>query len=161
MKGLWVWYGLTMMSTVMRRGWKWNDVMNRKNCMLRDCVMIGDEALVLQIVELRILEYWVEKEENDRGGLRKKRKRGRSEGETMSKEKGLKDRICIFMSYRELVGNIRKAERDGFQNDKFGWNKYLQNAARVIESASGAVRSKSSANDFKHLMIPKDDYEEV
>ena len=79
----------------------------------------------------------------------------------MSKEKGLKDRICIFMSYRELVGNIRKAEKDGFQNDKFGWNKYLQNVARAIKSASGVVRTKSSVNDFKYLIIPKDDFEEV
>ena len=77
MKALWVWYGLTMMSTVMRRGWKWNSVVNRKNCMFRDCVMIGDEALVLQIIELRVFEYWMEKEEKDRGEARQKTKRGR------------------------------------------------------------------------------------
>ena len=57
MKGLWVWYGLTMMSTVMRRSWKWNSVVNRKNSMFHECVMIGDEALMLQIIELRIDEF--------------------------------------------------------------------------------------------------------
>jgi len=30
MKRLWVWYGLTMMTTVMRRGWKWNSVIKKK-----------------------------------------------------------------------------------------------------------------------------------
>ena len=161
MKRLWVWYGLSMMSTVMRRGWKWNSVVDRKNSMFRECVMVGDEALVLQIIELRIEEYWIEKERKDRGDVREKRKRGRTEGEQMSREKSLKDRICIFMGYREVVGNIRKSERDGLQNDKFGWNKFLQNSARAIESASGAIRSKSTANDFRHLMIPRDDFEMV
>ena len=79
----------------------------------------------------------------------------------MSREKSLKDRICIFMGYRDVVGNIRKAERDDCQNDKFGWNKYLQNAYCSIESASGVVRTKSSANDYRNLMIPRDDIEQV
>jgi hypothetical protein len=161
MKRLWVWYGFTLMPTVMRRGWEWNSVVNRKNCLFRDCVLIGDEALVLQIVEIRIKDYWLDKESKKEGeatGI--KRKRGRTEG-AMNKDTSLKDRICIFMGYRDVVGKIRKAEKDGFQNDKFGWNKYLQNAARVIESASGAGRSKSSANDFRHLMIPGDDIEQV
>jgi hypothetical protein len=77
-KQLWVWYGLEMMVAVARKDWTWHKRINRKTRLFSDCVVVGDEALALQIISMRGHKYIKERDEaetEERGITRRKKKR--------------------------------------------------------------------------------------
>jgi hypothetical protein len=52
MRKLWVWYGLELMVEVSRKEWAWRKLINRTTKLFTDCVVVGDEALALQVISL-------------------------------------------------------------------------------------------------------------
>ena len=57
MKKLWVWYGLELLVGVSRKEWPWSHKKDRSTKLLTKCVRVGDEALALEVIELRGCEY--------------------------------------------------------------------------------------------------------
>jgi hypothetical protein len=53
MRDLWEWYGLDVMTAVSRRDWKWSKRSAQLNMLFTECVTEGDEAMAIQILDLR------------------------------------------------------------------------------------------------------------
>lgn len=49
----WLWYALTLLPKVSHRSWSWNDKLVRRSASLHRCVSVSDEALALQVLDLR------------------------------------------------------------------------------------------------------------
>jgi hypothetical protein len=123
-KRLWTWYGLEMMVAVARKDWTWYKRLNRKTRLFSDCVVVGDEALALQIISMRGDKYIKDRNEAETAEEgRTKKKRGRKtaiDGDESTKV--LTKGMDLFLKLRNDVLKIRSATR----NDELGWEKYLR-----------------------------------
>ena len=115
---LWEWYASVVMVRCARKEWPWNKQRVRfDKLMVEDgCVNTGDEALVLQIIEMKG-KIFMELRELKKAGKELDEKKGRD-------GVGMVGRIDIFKKKRKLVVDVR--EKDGGTDDKFGWYKYIQ-----------------------------------
>jgi hypothetical protein len=126
MKKMWVWYGLNLMVGVSRKDWAWSSRENRKTKLFSTCVVVGDEALALQVIVLRAGKYIKDRdteESNTDKSIIAKKKRGRKsyvDGDESTKV--LTGCMSLFLRKREDIIRIRKAT----PNDELGWESYLQ-----------------------------------
>jgi hypothetical protein len=100
MKDLWVWYGLTLLVEVSRKEWKWHKRENRVTKIMSECVVIGDEALALQILMMR-------------GGRYYKLKMRKEEGERLSLKRGRRAFVEGDMTTEVLTERLDLYERMG------------------------------------------------
>jgi hypothetical protein len=126
MKKMWTWYGLNLMVGVSRKDWAWRSRVNRKTRLFSACVVVGDEALALQIIALRANKYIKDRDTEeaitDKSAVLKK-KRGRKSYVTGDEStKVLTGCMSVFLRKREDIIRIRKST----PNDELGWERYLQ-----------------------------------
>lgn len=157
MKSLWRWYASVLLTSVSRKGWSWNNAENRRRRLLRNMVWVGDEALALQILELRGQGYLEEKAKMDEGKL-EKRKMGRKKGK-INPDECLKKRIDLYFDYREKIMEIRKAECKDGKEDCFGWNEYIKKKEKELYEAgkeANVVTKPKQKVGYHSLLMPKD-----
>jgi hypothetical protein len=151
MKELWVWYGLTLMVEVSRKEWAWHKRENRVTKHMSECVVVGDEALALQVVLMRGNMYFsikVRKQEGESMSMKRGR-RAFVEGDVATEV--LTERLDIYERMRGDVGRIRKAS----PNDEYGWERYL----RDIESKQLDGSTSESTAGKRRAEISFDSYE--
>jgi hypothetical protein len=129
-----------------------------------ECVVVGDEALALQVIAMRGEMYIREQEERSKmeGYQLLKRKRGRKSyvnGDESTR--ALTERISTFLRMRSDVVKIRH----GANRDELEWDRYLLNVeVKRLEGDLSQHRSEKrrlKEGGFKSYEIPADDAVEV
>jgi hypothetical protein len=152
MKELWVWYGLSLMVNVCRKEWLWHKSETRKTRLMGECVVIGDEALALQIVSMRGGSYFDLKLKQQCGeDIRSRRGRKTFVKGDVSTQ-ALTERIDLYVKMRCDVSKIRKAT----PNDEYGWDRYLREVE--LEQLNGCT-SESGASGKRKAEIVFDTYD--
>ena len=83
-KEFWAWYGLTLLPKASRREWPWHQEDKRRTKLMNECVSASDEALALQIMELRGDTYLVPRTNKGTQNMPvKKPKKGRKKKEAL------------------------------------------------------------------------------
>jgi len=155
-KKLWSWYALTLMPMVARKDWLWKEERNRCEKTFTECVVVGDEAFALSIIEQKGEEYMVEKMERKNNTYAPKgRGRRRKAGEENEKsEDGIGHRVGTYLKYRDLIVEMRSADPES----KLGWNAYVYEIANEkMEGRRGTKRKGCPLkNGYKNIEIPMD-----
>ena len=167
---LWEWYGLDLMMAVSRSGWPWGLKSTPSEKLMHDCVSEGDEALALQVLNLRGDYYkklYKEGMKQQRG--RKKRHKGKEFC-------ALQEKISIYAQMHAAVKGIRQANktvvtktfRQGYtiqqlkveQYDKLGWCKHLQTKYRQRRAKKASVEIEEDGEDVPYfrMELPIDDF---
>jgi hypothetical protein len=150
MRKLWVWYGLELMVGVSRKEWAWRKLINRTTKLFTDCVVVGDEALALQVISLRAEMYIKEREEKnanaDVGETKKKRGR-KSYVEGDDSTMVLTERMGIFLRMRNDIIKIRRAA----PNDDFGWDRFLRDVEENERTGCTSVNRSGSKSNTKEI----------
>jgi hypothetical protein len=147
MKELWVWYGLSLMVNVCRKEWIWHKGETRKTRLMGECVVVGDEALALQIICMRGASYFDFKLKRQSGEDIRSR-RGRKtfvKGEISTQ--ALTERIDLYVKMRGDVAKIRKAT----PNDEFGWDRYLREVE--IQQLDGCTTETGGSGKRKAAIV--------
>ena len=157
MRDLWEWYGLDLMSNCSRITWDWGVKANRDTKLFSDCVLVGDEALALQVLHLRGKYYQKLYEERKRVGRKNfKQPKGRKKAvEQDDKEfEATQKELGLYRKLYEQVKEIRAANNDGDDTDKFGWGKYLRE--KQWERKKDGSKQSPKKDDYQMMEIPLD-----
>lgn len=162
MKALWRWYALTLLVKVSRSTWPWRDPENRNSKLMSECVSVGDEAVVLTVLQLRAQDYFdLRKGKANANTPTTPKGRGRQKGVVPDPEKNLCDNIDKYMMFREKIESVRIAEKE----DKFGWNAYIcQQACSEYSLFNGTTRrdrSKKRRTVYEKASLPMDSVMEL
>ena len=153
-KDLWVWYGLTMLPRASRREWPWHHEKTRREQLMCDCVSASDEALALQIIELRGCDYLAIREKNSKlekpvdkpKGRKKKRGKKNPDGEIT-----LCDAALVYCHYHKEICDTRRLD----PKDEKGWYGYLR-TCQMGRSAGTEGKGGSDAT-INRMELPVED----
>jgi hypothetical protein len=152
MKELWVWYGLSLMVNVCRKEWLWHKCETRKTRLMGECVVVGDEALALQIIWMRGESYFSLKLKQECGeDIRSRRGRKTFVKGDISTQ-ALTERIDLYVKMRGDVTKIRKTT----PNDELGWDRYLREVE--LKQMEGCT-SETGADGRRKAEIVFDTYD--
>lgn len=137
---LWKWYGLECLRRCSRRDWPWAKDNRRCNQLLSECVNVGDEALLLCILQCKLGAFLKAKQAIENGNYDAK-KRGRKKGSTATatpEELGE-----AYNSFREEVKRVRECETNR------SWDNQLREWAREAMGESAQRRSNYNNMEFE------------
>lgn len=153
LKALWVWYALDVMVAVSRRQWNWSKRSVQMNSLFTECVNEGDEALAIQIINLRG-ELFVEQGKLKRNGRKVALKVGRKNKHDDNFDGGLVGNIQKYVELHQEMKMIRALT----PNDELGWSGYLRDVATNRSKGNSSVVSlaSSKSSGFNSMVLPED-----
>ena len=137
-KDFWVWYGLTLLPKVSHKNWKWKDASIRETVRMYDCVSISDEALAMQVLDLRGSRYMEMRSQKKNGtppvfG----RKSGNTDkggtGAVNTSLMSMTENVARFVEFYGVVKAIKEEQK----NDALGWCSYL--TMKQVEKSGGST----------------------
>ena len=152
---LWEWYATKLLVNVSRKAWDWSTPKIRELKLLvdRGCVTCNDEALLLQIIEMRgasFLKLRAQKKANPNQKVKQNRGR-KKKNDPDSGGGGLVGRYELFQEKLEWVKEVRT--KDGGGQDKFGWYKRIQSIEAAKAAGNVSTGGGFGTSDFEMMEI--------
>ena len=146
MRRLWVWFGLVCLEKASHKHWQWSEKSVRGNLLMNKCVSVSDEALALQILNVRGEGYVNAKKMKDAGETK-------VGGGMRGRDKNLVHNVKLFCWYFEKVAEIRDSPGDN--QDGRGWYSYLRD--KQVELAKPHRMQGGWRGYIDSLELPCDD----
>ena len=139
MREFWVWYGLDCIPKASNALWPWSNKNNRMKKLFNTCVSASDEALALQVLDVRGVKYLGLRSRSEAGAVQEKAKKGKAPG-----EKTMSETTDVYVKYHKLVEEARPVSK--------GWYEFLrwkQNEMDSMRRSGGRKRKVSLLNSIE------------